>query len=178
MIVGMLIAMRYRPNWPMITVSLTGSTAIAAPLAMALFGDPWILGAVDSLRGVSVGILVAVWNTTLQTQIPKDSLGRVTAWDWMSSLALLAGRPGCRRPARRAVRRGHHVLGDGRARRVRVLLGAVREGRVAAAAGCGAGRLRRSLDAAGRRPAEDEQPAAGARRTQVEYRSCRPLRPL
>jgi len=88
MIVGMLIAMRYRPKRPMITVSLTGSTAIAAPLAMAIFGDPWILGVVYSLRGVSVGILVAVWNTTLQTKIPKESLGRVTAWDWMSSLAL------------------------------------------------------------------------------------------
>ena len=88
MIAGMLIAMRYRPKRPMITVSLAGSTAITAPLAMALFGDPWILGAVYSLRGVSVGILVAVWNTTLQTQIPRESLGRVTAWDWMSSLAL------------------------------------------------------------------------------------------
>ena len=29
-----------------------------------------------------------MWNTTLQTQIAKESLGRVTAWDWMSSLAL------------------------------------------------------------------------------------------
>ena len=88
MIVGMLIAMRYRPKRPMITVTLTGATAVAAPLAMAIFGDPWILGAVYGLRGVSVGILVAVWNTTLQTQIPKESLGRVTAWDWMASLAL------------------------------------------------------------------------------------------
>ena len=88
MIVGMVIALRYRPKRPMITVALTGSTAITAPLAMAIFGDPWILGAVYSLRGVSVGILVAVWNTTLQTKIPKESLGRVTAWDWMSSLAL------------------------------------------------------------------------------------------
>jgi MFS family permease len=88
MIGGMLVAMRYRPKRPMITVSLTGSTAIAAPLAMAIFGDPWVLGVVYSLRGVSVGILVAVWNTTLQTQIPKESLGRVTAWDWMASLAL------------------------------------------------------------------------------------------
>jgi MFS family permease len=88
MLVGMLIAMRYRPKRPMITVALTGSTAAAAPLALALFGDPWILGAVYILRGVSVGILVAVWNTTLQTQIAKGSLGRVTAWDWMASLAL------------------------------------------------------------------------------------------
>lgn len=88
MIVGMLIAMRYRPKRPMITVTLTGSTAAAAPLALAIFGDPWILGVVYGLRGVSVGILVAVWNTTLQTQVAKESLGRVTAWDWMASLAL------------------------------------------------------------------------------------------
>ena len=40
MIVGMLIAMRYRPKRPMITVSLTGSTAIAAPLAMAHLRRP------------------------------------------------------------------------------------------------------------------------------------------
>jgi MFS family permease len=88
MIVGMLIAMRYRPKRPMIVVTLTGSTAAAAPLALAIFGDPWVLGGVYVLRGVAVGILVAIWNTTLQTQIPKESLGRVTAWDWMSSLAL------------------------------------------------------------------------------------------
>jgi MFS family permease len=88
MIVGVVIAMRYRPKRPMITVTLTGSTAVSAPLAMAIFGDPWVLGGVYGLRGISVGILVAVWNTTLQTQIPKESLGRVTAWDWMASLAL------------------------------------------------------------------------------------------
>jgi MFS family permease len=88
MIVGMLIAMRYRPKRPMITVTLTGSTAVAAPLALAVFGDPWILGGVYGLRGISVGILVAVWNTTLQTKVARESLGRVTAWDWMASLAL------------------------------------------------------------------------------------------
>jgi hypothetical protein len=31
---------------------------------------------------------VAVWNTTLQTKIKGEALGRVTAWDWMASLAL------------------------------------------------------------------------------------------
>ncbi len=88
MIVGMLIAIRYRPRRPMVTVTLTGASAVVTPLAMAIFGDPWTLGVVYGLRGISVGILVAVWNTTLQTQIPRESLGRVTAWDWMSSLAL------------------------------------------------------------------------------------------
>ena len=55
----------------MITVTLTGSTAVAAPLALAIFGDPWVLGAVYGLRGVAVGVLVAVWNTTLQTQVAR-----------------------------------------------------------------------------------------------------------
>jgi len=88
MIVGAFLALRYRPRRPMITVCLTGSTAVAAPLALAAFGDPWVLGGVYGLRGVAVGVLVTVWNTTLQTQIPRASLGRVTAWDWMASLAL------------------------------------------------------------------------------------------
>jgi len=88
MIVGAVIALRYRPRRPMIIVTLTGSTAVAAPLALAIFGDPWVLGAVYGLRGIAVGILVAVWNATLQTQVPAESLGRVTAWDWMASFAL------------------------------------------------------------------------------------------
>lgn len=84
-IVGMLFAIRYRPRRPMITVTLTGAAA-AAPLTLAIFGDPWTMGAVYILRGV--GVLTAVWNTTLQTHIPEESLRRVTAWDRMSSLAL------------------------------------------------------------------------------------------
>ena len=88
MIVGAVVALRYRPKRPMIVVTLTGSTAVAAPLAMAVSGDPWTLGVVYGLRGVAVGILVTIWNTTLQTHIPKESLGRVVAWDWMASMAL------------------------------------------------------------------------------------------
>jgi MFS family permease len=88
MIVGALVALRYRPKRPMIVVTLTGSTAVAAPLAMAISGDPWTLAAVYGLRGIAVGVLVTIWNTTLQTQIPKESLGRVVAWDWMASMAL------------------------------------------------------------------------------------------
>ncbi len=88
MIVGAAIALRCRPRRPMIVVCLTGTTAVAAPCALALWGDPWSLGVVYGLRGIAAGVLVAVWNTTLRTQVPKESLGRVTARDWMASLAL------------------------------------------------------------------------------------------
>ena len=88
MIVGGLIALRYRPRRPMVVVCMCGTTAAAAPLALAVFGDPWVLGLVFGLRGVAVGVLVTIWVTTLQTHIAEESLGRVTAWDWMASLAL------------------------------------------------------------------------------------------
>src|SRR5674476_21714 len=78
MIVGGAIALRYRPRRPMVVVCLTGTTAAAAPIALAVFGNPWPLGLVYGLRGIAVGILVAVWVTTVQTHIAKESLGRVT----------------------------------------------------------------------------------------------------
>jgi MFS family permease len=88
MMVGAAIALRYRPKRPMITVTLTGATALASPLTLALGGGPWALGAVQGLRGIAVGVLVAVWNTALQLEVEEEALGRVVAWDWMASLAL------------------------------------------------------------------------------------------
>ncbi|HQJ97360.1 MAG TPA: MFS transporter [Thermoleophilia bacterium] len=88
MIIGAAIAFRYRPERPMITVTLTGATALASPLVLALGGGPWSLGAVQAVRGIAIGVLTAVWNTALQTEIEDEALGRVVAWDWMSSLAL------------------------------------------------------------------------------------------
>jgi MFS family permease len=88
MMAGAALAFRYKPKRPMVLVCLTGTTAVAAPLTLALGGSALALGVVYAARGVGVGLLVAVWNTTLQTQIEGEALGRVTAWDWMSSLAL------------------------------------------------------------------------------------------
>lgn len=88
MIAGGGIALRYRPKRPMITVALCGMTAAFAPLVLALGGGPWAFGAVQGLRGIAIGVLIAVWDTTLQTRVPVESLARVTAWDWMSSMAL------------------------------------------------------------------------------------------
>jgi len=88
MMAGAALAFRYKPKRPMVLVCLTGTTAVAAPLTLALGGSALALGIVYAARGVGVGLLVAVWNTTLQTQIEGEALGRVTAWDWMSSTAL------------------------------------------------------------------------------------------
>jgi MFS family permease len=80
--------MRYRPRRPMVVVALTGASGCLSPLALALGGYLPALVVTESIHGVAVGILVAVWNTTVQSQVPKDAVARVTAWDWMASLAL------------------------------------------------------------------------------------------
>src|SRR5665647_3148371 len=67
MLGGAAIALRYKPRRPMVVVCLTGTTAVAAPLTLALGGGALSLGVVYGLRGIGVGLLVAVWNTTLQT---------------------------------------------------------------------------------------------------------------
>jgi len=88
MMFGAAIALRYRPKRPMITVTFAGATALLSPLALALGFGPWALATVQGGRGVAVGVLVAVWNTALQTEVEEEALGRVVAWDWMASLAL------------------------------------------------------------------------------------------
>src|SRR5581483_7710709 len=39
--------------------------------------------------GVAMGFFMAVWQTTLQREIPPDRLSRVSSYDWMGSLAFL-----------------------------------------------------------------------------------------
>ena len=63
-------------------------TALLAPFVVGMGGGAEALAVVMFLRGVAIGILVTIWNTTLQREIPDEALARVTAWDWMTSLAL------------------------------------------------------------------------------------------
>jgi predicted MFS family arabinose efflux permease len=88
MFLGGAIALRYQPSRPMLSVALMGSAAVAAPLVLALEGGALPLAIVQGVRGIGVGILVAVWVTALQRAIPEAALSRVTAWDWMASMAL------------------------------------------------------------------------------------------
>lgn len=57
------------------------------PLLLA-FAVPWPLIAVTIAgEGLAVGIFLAVWEAQMQREIPNDRLSRVSAWDWLGSLA-------------------------------------------------------------------------------------------
>ena len=87
-LVGGAGALYLRFARPMVACALLGATAAASPLVLALGGHFVALTAVQALRGVAVGVNSVLWTTTLQLEIPNESLARVSAWDWMCSLAL------------------------------------------------------------------------------------------
>ena len=85
MLAGGFVALYYRPRRPLVSVTLLGLTVSAPAIALALDPSPAALWTVWVLRGVAVGVHMALWATPLQREIPGESLGRVSSWDWMVS---------------------------------------------------------------------------------------------
>jgi MFS family permease len=88
-VVGAVIGFRWRPRRPMRTGMLL---AIPWPLSFAAFalGLPVPLLVVISFgAGVGIALFGIWWETALAQRVPAHVLSRVTAYDWMGSLALL-----------------------------------------------------------------------------------------
>lgn len=88
-VLGGVAAFRWRPRRPLatgLTLILswpvaTASYALGAPLGVVV---PLIVGA-----NFSFAICLIWWEVSLARHIPPHALSRVSAWDWMGSLALL-----------------------------------------------------------------------------------------
>jgi len=61
----------------------------AIALVVALHAPVWAVGAWMLLGGLQSGLFVVVWETALARHVPPEALSRVSAYDWMGSLALL-----------------------------------------------------------------------------------------
>jgi hypothetical protein len=72
LLIGCLVVMVWVVPWVLI--------AIPAPTAL--------IAAAGLLAGGGLMIFNALWEATLQAQIPPESLSRVSAYDWLGSLAL------------------------------------------------------------------------------------------
>ncbi len=86
---GTVVAGVWRPRRPMLVGVLA---AIGWPAQIALFaaGPPVAaLYPVTIAAGFGLGLFDVWWQTALSQRIPAHLLSRVSAWDWMGSLALL-----------------------------------------------------------------------------------------
>jgi hypothetical protein len=86
---GSATASRWRPAHPLATGFVL---ALSWPLMAATFalGAPLALVTVFAFgTGFGFSLLMIWWETALARYIPPSALSRVSAWDWMGSLALL-----------------------------------------------------------------------------------------
>jgi len=88
-ITGAVAGSRWRPRRPMLAGMLV---AVPWPGCIALYAAGPPLAVVYTgmaLAGAGIGLFAVWWETALATRIPAHLLSRVSAWDWMGSLALL-----------------------------------------------------------------------------------------
>ena len=88
-ITGAVVGSRWRPRRPMLVGMLC---AVPWPGGIALYaaGPPLlVLYVVMALSGAGIGAFAVWWETALAQRVPAHLLSRVSAWDWMGSLALL-----------------------------------------------------------------------------------------
>lgn len=88
-ILGGLAVLRAHPQRPLITATL-GTLAFAAPVALlGLQAPTGAIAAAAAVSGVGIAVFAALWDTTLQQHIPTAVLSRVSASDWLGSVALI-----------------------------------------------------------------------------------------
>lgn len=88
MLVGVVFAIRARPRRPIRLVVLLTFPLASVPLALGLGAPLHVAVAAAFVSGVAVDILVVMWDTTMQREIPKEALSRVSSYDALGTLML------------------------------------------------------------------------------------------
>lgn len=87
-LLGSLAATRVRPTRPLLFVALMDAL-FGVPLAFLAAGASVPILAVGGvLSGIGLMLGMSVWETTLQREIPPESLSRVASYDWFVSYAV------------------------------------------------------------------------------------------
>jgi MFS family permease len=87
-VAGGLVAMRWRPGRPAVAFALSG-VVFAVPLALVAVPAPVaVLAAGAFVGGVALMFGNALWESTLQSHIPREALSRVSSYEWFGSNAV------------------------------------------------------------------------------------------
>ena len=87
-LVGALVAVRVAPEHPLVTANVCLALG-SLPLALiAARAHPVLIAVAAGLMYSALGLCGALWDTTVQEQVPEHVLSRVAAYDWLTSVAL------------------------------------------------------------------------------------------
>ncbi|WP_436788244.1 MFS transporter [Yinghuangia sp. YIM S10712] len=97
-IVGVFVAIRVRPRRPLVVA--TGMVfPVALPMALLGVGAPvYAVASGAFVTGVAFTVFGVLWETTMQREVPREALSRVSAYDGLGSfmfgpLGLIAAAP-------------------------------------------------------------------------------------
>lgn len=96
--IGVLIAMKFRPRRPIYVATLLTAPIAAPLLALGVHAPLWTVVASAVVMGIAFDIFGVLWQTTMQREIPAEALSRVSSYDALGSLmfgpiGLLAAGP-------------------------------------------------------------------------------------
>lgn len=88
-ILGGVLATRIPARRPLITATI-GTSAFALPQALlAIPANALVVAAAAGVAGIGLAVFSTVWETALQRRVPAEVLSRVSAYDWLGSVAFV-----------------------------------------------------------------------------------------
>ena len=88
-VLGGVLALRWRPIYPLLISFVLFVVFWGPQLVLLAIPAPTLLIAVGGLfAGAVMTFAAALWDTVLQSNVPPESLSRVSSYDWLGSLAL------------------------------------------------------------------------------------------
>jgi MFS family permease len=88
MLAGVLFSLKIRPKHPLV-IALSAQVAVAGwILTMGVTNWVPLIMVSAFFAGIAFDFFFVLWQTAMQTNIPRESLSRVTSYDAVGSLAL------------------------------------------------------------------------------------------
>lgn len=84
-LVGGFIAMSLRPRRPLLFVVLGTLLMLPVMLLLSFEAPVWAIAATAFFAGLEQSFFWTVWQTTLQQRIPRETLSRVSSFDWLGA---------------------------------------------------------------------------------------------
>lgn len=86
--VGVLVSMFWQPRRPIFTATLFSLTSGLPAVLMGVGAPMWALVASMFVHGIAFDLYGVLWMTTMQDEVPPESLSRVASYDALGSLML------------------------------------------------------------------------------------------
>ncbi|MCU1593414.1 MAG: putative major facilitator superfamily transporter [Frankiales bacterium] len=88
-VTGSLLAVRWKPSRPGVTIGSTLCLASAQAAICASSLPTWAVAGFEAVTGVGVALCFTLWETALQERIPASAQSRVSSFDYLGSLTLM-----------------------------------------------------------------------------------------